>query len=130
VRDTLSLYEIAKAGPARQRKMRCPQCVTQTLHEFLARGVTVDRCSACSGIWFDAQELSQLLAEEARHVASLLRGNPAAEAGGKSRFCPRENAKLLRVYSAINRSVIVDACPQCGGIWLDGGEFEKLFAAR
>jgi Zn-finger nucleic acid-binding protein len=36
----------------------------------------------------------------------------------------------LRVYSAIDRSVILDACPECHGIWLDGGEFNKLFAAR
>jgi Zn-finger nucleic acid-binding protein len=37
---------------------------------------------------------------------------------------------LLRVYSAIDKSVIIDACPECHGIWLDGGEFAKLFAAR
>jgi Zn-finger nucleic acid-binding protein len=35
----------------------------------------------------------------------------------------------MRVYSSIDRSVVLDACPECRGIWLDGGEFEKLFAA-
>jgi Zn-finger nucleic acid-binding protein len=30
----------------------------------------------------------------------------------------------------VNKSVILDACPDCRGIWLDGGEFEKLFAAK
>ncbi|MEX0803873.1 MAG: zf-TFIIB domain-containing protein [Candidatus Binatia bacterium] len=35
----------------------------------------------------------------------------------------------MRVYSSIDRSVILDACAECRGIWLDGGEFEKLFAA-
>ena len=36
----------------------------------------------------------------------------------------------LSVYSAIEKTVIIDACPDCRGIWLDGGEFAKLFAAR
>jgi Zn-finger nucleic acid-binding protein len=36
----------------------------------------------------------------------------------------------MRVYSAVERTVVIDACPECRGIWLDGGEFEKLFAAR
>ena len=110
--------------------MKCPKCNTETLNEFLVQGVTVDRCSSCTGIWFDAQELSELLAEDARHVASLRRGNISDEAGGQKGFCPRDASRLLRVYNAIDRSVILDACAVCRGIWLDGGEFDKLFAAR
>jgi Zn-finger nucleic acid-binding protein len=34
------------------------------------------------------------------------------------------------MYSAIDRSVTLDACADCHGIWLDAGEFAKLFAAR
>jgi Zn-finger nucleic acid-binding protein len=49
---------------------------------------------------------------------------------GKKGFCPRDASELLRVYSSINRSVVIDACADCRGIWLDGGEFEKLFAAQ
>jgi Zn-finger nucleic acid-binding protein len=110
--------------------MKCPKCNTETLNEFLVQGVVVDRCSSCTGIWFDAQELSELLAEDARHVASLRGGNTRDEASGQKGFCPRDASRLLRVYSAINRSVILDACTVCRGIWLDGGEFDKLFAAR
>jgi Zn-finger nucleic acid-binding protein len=110
--------------------MKCPKCKTETLDEFVVHGVPVDRCSSCNGIWFDARELHRLLAEEGRHVASLRRGNAKDEAGGKKGFCPRDASELLRVFSTIDRSVILDACPECHGIWLDGGEFEKLFAAR
>ena len=99
------------------------------MNQFLVQGVTVERCSSCSGIWFDARELGQLLAEDARHVASLRRGTDQEELGGKRGFCPRDGSELLRVYSSIDRSVILDACADCRGIWLDGGEFEKLFAA-
>jgi len=94
------------------------------------QAVPVDRCSSCNGIWFDARELSQLLVEDAKQVASLRRGSAKDEAGGRKGLCPRDASDLLRVYSAIDRSVILDACAECRGIWLDGGEFDKLFAAR
>jgi Zn-finger nucleic acid-binding protein len=110
--------------------MRCPKCKTDSLCEFTVDDVAVDRCSACDGIWFDAEELSQLLAEDARQVALLGRGSGQELADGKKGRCPRDGAELMRVYSAVDRTVIIDACPDCRGIWLDGGEFQKLFAAR
>jgi Zn-finger nucleic acid-binding protein len=84
----------------------------------------------CSGTWFDARELTQLLAEDASYVASLRRGSVKEQVAGRKGACPRDGSELLRVYSSIDRSVIIDACADCHGIWLDGGEFDKLFAAR
>ncbi len=114
----------------RSKSMNCPKCESPTLAEYKVEGVTVDRCSSCDGIWFDAQELSQLLAEDARVVAELRRGVEHELADAKRGHCPRDSAELLRIYSAIDRSVTLDACADCHGIWLDGGEFGKLFAAR
>ena len=110
--------------------MKCPKCNSETLAAFKVDRVAVDRCSACDGIWFDAEELGDLLAEDARQVSSLRRGNMREEIAGKKGACPRDGGELMRVYSAVNKSVILDACPDCRGIWLDGGEFEKLFAAK
>jgi Zn-finger nucleic acid-binding protein len=110
--------------------MKCPKCKTAELGEYPVDSVIVDRCPACAGIWFDRQELSELLSEDARRVASLRRGRDNDEADGTKGRCPRDDAELLRVYSGIERSVVLDACADCHGIWLDGGEFEKLFAAR
>ena|SRR5215208_1399844 len=110
--------------------MQCPKCKTATLLEFNLHKTAVDRCSNCNGTWFDAHELSQLLAEETSQVAGLIRGVAIEEAAGRRGACPRDGAALLRIYSAIDRSVIVDACADCHGIWLDGGEFEKLYSAQ
>ena len=105
--------------------MNCPKCEADTLGEFSVQGVAVDRCSSCAGIWFDAHELSQLLAEEARHVASSA-PRPCQRRGRRKKGkCLRDGSELLRVYSSIERSVILDACADCRGIWLDGGEFEN-----
>jgi Zn-finger nucleic acid-binding protein len=108
--------------------MKCPKCNTESFAAFSVQGVMVDRCSSCHGIWFDEQELSQLLAQDARQLIPLRAGNEKTELDAKRGNCPRDNSPLLRVYSAINRSIIVDACLQCRGIWLDGGEFEKLLS--
>ena len=113
-----------------QVPMKCPKCGTETMNVFSVQGVALERCSSCSGIWFDARELSQLLEEDARLVDSLRRGGAKEELQGKRGVCPRDGSELLRVYSSINPSVIIDACADCRGIWLDGGEFEKLFIAQ
>lgn len=109
--------------------MKCPKCGTENMEVFSVRKVAVERCSSCGGIWFDARELSQLLDQDAQYVASLRRGSVNVQLEGKKGFCPRDGAELLRVYSSIDHSVILDACAECRGIWLDGGEFEKLFTA-
>lgn len=110
--------------------MQCPKCKSETLARFNVEEVAVDRCASCGGIWFDANELVQLLAEDAEQVAALRHSGAPEERDGKKGLCPRDRTQLMRVYSAVDRTVIIDACPDCHGIWLDGGEFEKLFAAR
>jgi uncharacterized protein len=42
--------------------MRCPKCGME-LAEISMKGVKVDRCVACEGIWFDGGEVEQLLAQ-------------------------------------------------------------------
>ena len=111
-------------------EMKCPKCRSATLDAVEVENVRVDRCPACSGIWFDAQELGQLLAQNAWPTDFLHRGDATPESSGKGGVCPRDAAPLLRAYSAMDRSVILDTCPDCGGIWLDDGEYEKLLAAR
>jgi len=110
--------------------MNCPKCSSEVLGEIVVEGTTVDQCPNCKGTWFDEKELSLLLAEDSRVIASLQRGGEKEIADNKKGRCPRDHADLLRVYSSMDRSVTLDVCPDCHGIWVDGGEFEKLFAAR
>jgi uncharacterized protein len=107
----------------------CPKCKTPTLKPFEIDSVTVERCSSCRGIWFDADELGHLLREQASQVTDILTGSVNEEIDAIKGLCPRDGSQLMRVYSSIDRTVVVDACGQCRGIWLDGGEFKKLFEA-
>ena len=106
--------------------MQCPKCQTDSFTTAMVREISVDRCTICNGLWFDARELPALLNEDYR-LLTPLRGEPGSEEQNQKRGkCPRDATPLLRMHSAINQAVIVDTCLQCQGIWLDGGEFDEL----
>lgn len=49
--------------------MRCPKDGGQ-LHEVTFRGITIDRCGDCGGVWLDAGELEKLAGEEDKSAIS------------------------------------------------------------
>lgn len=106
--------------------MQCPKCQTDSFVTITIRGISVDQCTTCNGLWFDERELSTLLNEEYRSLTPLRGETGSEELNQKRGKCPRDRTPLLRMYSAITPSVIVDTCLQCHGIWLDGGEFDEL----
>ena len=106
--------------------MQCPKCPTSPLVATRVQTTEVDRCKACGGIWFDNHELVPLLHESISDLAALRGKGTPRGVNQKHGRCPRDNAELLRVSSALGRSVILDTCPECQGIWLDGGEFDTL----
>lgn len=80
----------------------------------LYRGVEVDQCGACRGVWFDTGEL----ARAARNPLPAF-----VRSGTSSRACPTCAVPLV-----VGRlgPVEVDACPTCRGAYLDAGEALRL----
>ena len=106
--------------------MQCPKCPNSPLVATRVQATEVDRCKACGGIWFDQHELIPLLHERISDLAALQGKSALRGVNQQHGQCPRDNAELLRVSSALVRAVILDACPECRGIWLDGGEVDTL----
>ena len=106
--------------------MQCPKCPKSPLVATRVQAIEVDRCKTCGGIWFDNHELIPLLHERRADLAALRGRSDARGVNQKHGQCPRDSADLIRVSSALGRSVILDTCPECQGIWLDGGEFDTL----
>ena len=50
--------------------MRCPKCGLE-LAEVLFRGVKIDKCFHCNGMWFDGGEFEQAAGEEHDFVRAL-----------------------------------------------------------
>ncbi len=95
-------------------------------------GVEWDVCDTCHGVWFDDVELGKAakyfatklvgrertkivrVADSGRHVPPLL--HP----------CPRDGSAMESFVYAGDSGIVVDRCQTCLGIWLDGGELEKV----
>jgi len=41
----------------------------------------------------------------------------------ESRPCPLDGSKMTK---EVAHMVVIDRCPKCKGVWLDGGELERL----
>ncbi|HED35255.1 MAG TPA: hypothetical protein ENJ08_13750 [Gammaproteobacteria bacterium] len=42
-------------------------------------------------------------------------------------YCPKDiDVVMMRRFYSPKNSIEIDECPQCGGIWLDTGELEKI----
>jgi Zn-finger nucleic acid-binding protein len=89
--------------------------------------VTVDRCTACKGLWLDAGEFERL-----RDVKdSQLIDTGDLDTGRKmdrvtDALCPRCNVALTTRADVDQDHVHFDACPSCKGMFLDAGEFTDL----
>jgi Zn-finger nucleic acid-binding protein len=92
-------------------------------------GVTIDRCTSCRGMWFDANEQKWL--KEIKGAESVDVGDPAV--GRKmdkitNYACPRcvPETAMIRMVVVDDKPMDYEACPTCFGIFLDAGEFRAL----
>jgi Zn-finger nucleic acid-binding protein len=104
--------------------MKCPKCDDAVLHGTVVRGIELDRCESCRGVWFDEDELSKLIKDQGASGRELKGKETGLDS--KPGKCPHDGAPLLRVYSKRNRAIVMDHCSACKGVWLDGGEFQRL----
>ena len=45
----------------------------------------------------------------------------------KKRTCPKcEGQAMFRRFFSRQKTVEIDECPNCAGVWLDGGEFDRI----
>jgi uncharacterized protein len=67
-----SLAEAEKNKLRELHYMRCPKCGME-LREIEYRGVKVDRCFTCDGVWFDAGEVDALQNLESSSLGKLFK---------------------------------------------------------
>lgn len=93
------------------------------MQRLLRQRVEVDVCSQCQGMWLDPNELAQFVGswkDLPRH------GQPVPPPAGAALTCPRCDCRLQRRSYSEKQRTIIDHCGNCGGIWLDRGELERI----
>ncbi|BDI29866.1 hypothetical protein CCAX7_19170 [Capsulimonas corticalis] len=99
------------------------------------RGVLLDRCPQCAGVWFDALEYETLgaLPEAVLHtleVAVNLESAPQVVsphvAAPKVLSCPACHGRLEPVQVTNRVDATLDQCVRCFGYWADDSELALL----
>jgi len=86
----------------------------------------VDRCPRCGGIWLDTGELESLLKLGKFYIESLDQQPHIKRPAYATRLCPRCGIKLASMKYERLKSIELDVCPRCGGIWCDAGELKQI----
>jgi Zn-finger nucleic acid-binding protein len=101
-------------------KKECPRC-TERLYMVERGGVRLDHCWECGGIWFERNELDEIVNEDGS-IELLI--EITGKLKGEGLKCPdcREFMSTHEVFG-----VYVDHCDICKGVWMDKGETEKVW---
>ncbi|MEJ2665130.1 MAG: zf-TFIIB domain-containing protein [Spirochaetia bacterium] len=119
-------------GRPASRHLHCPLhgCDMETIS---LETIVIDYCPRCYGIWLDFGELERLFAKDLEQnrlfKERLTKHFDTDKEKHAIKNCPlcREPMEKKKHYSA---DLFVDVCPDCGGIWLDSGEFAELYLAN
>jgi uncharacterized protein len=106
--------------------MNCPKC-NAAMEPVTYEGVTVDRCTACKGLWFDANEqklLKEKKGSETIDVGDVTLGKKMDKIHNIQ--CPRCHTPMIRMVDVDQHHIDYEACTVCYGIFLDAGEFKDL----
>ena len=106
--------------------MECPACRQPQLIVEV-EGVELDLCHKGCGVWFDAQELSQLLGAAAPELERALQDLPTQ---GRGRRCPRCRKPMELILAPGGTAVMLDRCSRGHGLWFDQGELEQIVRAQ
>ena len=102
--------------------MNCPRCKDELQVEWF-KEIEVDRCPACTGMWLDEGELNQL--EDTTLDQDKIKGSLMYRSFQGDLPCPRCQGPMhLFHYRAYNLEL--DFCEQEHGVWLDGGEEQRV----
>ncbi|MCR4881275.1 MAG: zf-TFIIB domain-containing protein [bacterium] len=106
--------------------MKCPVCnVEMKLVNY--KGVEVDFCEKCKGVWFDLKEIDQLSdgVKEFNIVEPRLENMKLVKGINESvRECPRCGKEMDKV-TMNSKPPIFDYCPNDCGYWFDADEVKE-----
>ena len=98
----------------------------QSLESRAAGSAEVHVCSSCHGLWISGYDLARLL--KSQFGTWKLPWPEVPESGvtvvDDTARCNCEAGSLMKTVK--RKGIKVDLCPECRGVWFDGGELEEL----
>ena len=104
--------------------MQCLKC-SSPMKQFLTRkGVLVDVCSSCKGVWLDQGEINFFTKNRKILYRYETKGLEVAQ--NLPHKCPKCQSESMRAGRIPGLSFQVEECSSCHGIYLDAPEFKKF----
>ena len=118
----------SRGGDEQREPLKCPKC-GGGMAQLTVQSVTIDRCTSCKGLWFDAREHERLKDVEGAEVIDT--GERAATAGGDEPKrpsdakidCPVCHTRMIRMVDHRQPHIHYESCTVCHGVFFDAGEF-------
>ena len=108
--------------------MSCPKCVGELVDVRYGDDILIQRCDTCAGL-FCLPEMLDAMRREYLSEAVLDVGDPriGSELDAVADIpCPRCGTCMTPSYDPKQIHIWYEHCAQCGGTWLDAGEFTDL----
>ena len=105
--------------------MNCLRCDGELRVENY-RGVEVDRCHTCGGMWLDYGELDQL--EDTVFDKDELKGSLMFRSFDSKLVCPKCGGRM-QLFNYRAYGLKLDFCEHGHGTWLDAGEEKRVMEA-
>ena len=108
--------------------MNCPKCRDSNMNAEIHKGLAIDRCPTCLGIFLEHGELGKLIAmKDAGDIDSAEFSAISEKQDMQTGHCPRCNVDMQAVWGPANMRL--DRCPKCMGVFLDQGELAAIIDA-
>lgn len=101
--------------------IRCPKCAA-AMEKVTFAAETVDRCTACQGLWFDAREHERLKDVPGSEAIDVGHAGPPVPKPGKM-TCPVCHTPLIAMSDHRQPHLKFESCTVCYGVFFDAGEF-------
>jgi len=110
--------------------MNCPICRSVALKPIvLLNGLVAQRCAQCQGNWLNSYQLWEWMERQPKTETSTTHPPeflPQMEEKPGAKLCPECGRFLSKYRVGIGSGFALERCGNCGGVWLDGKEWEVL----
>ena len=106
--------------------MNCPVCRNEAMIILELKGVEIDYCINCKGIWLDSGELELLLGNSEETQEFLNSFSVDSITSERKLKCPICSHKMEKIIVGDEEKVRIDKCKSGDGIWFDAGELDEV----
>lgn len=106
--------------------MHCPKCKGY-MKPIQYKGIEVDRCTKCYGLWFDKFELTDLKKLAGSEVIDIGDVELGEDHDNLMEIkCPKCFEPMSLTRDPRQTHITYEKCAKCGGVYFDSGEFKDL----